>query len=443
MAGGTLFDAQLELTVIDADNGWEGGEIELVRLSTSWAEGNGSSPSAKLSPILDTAGATWACRGDINVCSVDDSWHFGDVKTVVTPDAKRVQVHKGKTKAVRFDVTEDVRAFLSGVANDGWLVKAADSVTPGAVVRFGSRESDAGPRLILNASSSCPATGPAVDERSHLRALQCSSPPDGVTPCNLRAQAKANADRQAGARLYIQKAYSPAQTLMLTRDRGRKLRDLYANPSLLSAFCSADGDGDMIPDTVDACPSTLPLKPTTANGCDDPNLPVTPPRPAIDTILDGMGINVDPRCKGAPAPAFVRPMVTWQQNPDGPVNFSVARQGSTGRYTIQTPPVVGQPSGCELEYQFSVVTVHADGTKRFTTLSFSSQNDPRVVHWSDPLPTGQLWKYIYFHFSPSQGGDAAQWGNDTTAVGISAQIVNGNGDASGWTPIRWMSVREY
>ncbi len=276
--------------------------------------------------------------------------------------------------------------------------------------------------------------GTTLDERSYYRSLECADEADEASEasaCNLRAQAKANFDRHLGAKLYVRKEYSPAENLVLSRDRGKKLRTLYASPALLAAFCTGDADGDMVPDTTDNCPNSRPLRPTDANGCEDTVLPPTPPREAIDAYLDNMGLNVDPRCVGAPRPS----LPFFPSNGGSPVT----RHLVTNYYWIITNVERNQPPDCELEYQFAVTTVHANGSRAFTTLTFSSQNDPRVI--TTPL-TANLSSVMTI-FSAAQGGDAALWGVDTVRAGISAQVVNGNGEASGWTPVRWANVQRY
>jgi hypothetical protein len=51
---------------------------------------------------------------------------------------------------VRFDVTADVKAFLAGTANNGWIMRAVGGTGTGSLVEFASRETPVGPRLILD-----------------------------------------------------------------------------------------------------------------------------------------------------------------------------------------------------------------------------------------------------------------------------------------------------
>jgi hypothetical protein len=49
---------------------------------------------------------------------------------------------------VSFDLTADVRAFLDGSPNHGWLVRKVNEGAPGRV-EFASRETATPPRLVV------------------------------------------------------------------------------------------------------------------------------------------------------------------------------------------------------------------------------------------------------------------------------------------------------
>ena len=57
-------------------------------------------------------------------------------------------VSNDATSTVSFDVASDIRAFLGGTENDGWIIRKADECAPG-VVDFGSRESANLPMLTV------------------------------------------------------------------------------------------------------------------------------------------------------------------------------------------------------------------------------------------------------------------------------------------------------
>lgn len=143
-----LSTATLELTIKAANAAWgAGGTVELYRLTKDWTE----------------AGATWNCAVDANTgnstpdCSGSTAWSMGGTPLPwASPRTAQFTVTNGMSGVVRLDVTSDVRSFLAGTSNVGWLIKA---LTEGAGVTgrlsFWSREATVAarrPRLILTLS---------------------------------------------------------------------------------------------------------------------------------------------------------------------------------------------------------------------------------------------------------------------------------------------------
>jgi pimeloyl-ACP methyl ester carboxylesterase len=85
------------------------------------------------SPWIET-GATW----NIENSASSSPW-------VLEPSATTT-VSDDTTSTVSFDATDDVRAFIDGAENDGWILQKADECAPG-VIDFGSRESETPPML--------------------------------------------------------------------------------------------------------------------------------------------------------------------------------------------------------------------------------------------------------------------------------------------------------
>jgi hypothetical protein len=168
VGSGTVVSAKLRLTIADNGDNWgaTGRTVDLHRLTAAWAEGNGFNDGAA-SPTRGTgSGTTWNCAvdGAINdqqaTCSGATAWEMGKPNQpqlhpwAATPTATAV-IANGQRGAVEWDVTADVRAFLTGgaggapVANHGWVLKKTEEGAPGQV-SFASRESANDPVLVIS-----------------------------------------------------------------------------------------------------------------------------------------------------------------------------------------------------------------------------------------------------------------------------------------------------
>ena len=68
-----------------------------------------------------------------------------------------------------------------------------------------------------------------------------------------------------------------------------------------------------------------------------------------------------------------------------------------------------------------------DGSRHYSTLSYSSQRDPRVMNPS--------WGATIFQVDASRTNtDEKLWGPNTRHVEIRGRTMNGNGQTSGWSP---------
>ncbi|MBI1817096.1 MAG: Ig-like domain-containing protein [Deltaproteobacteria bacterium] len=137
VGSGTVASATLELYVQTNANNWgtTGRSVDALRLTADWTE----------------LGATWNCRIDSNTgnSSADCSsqWNGGSFATTATASKLHANTLTGW---VQFDVTADVRAFLTGTLNYGWVIKKTDESQNGQV-DYTSRQGTAGnaPRLVL------------------------------------------------------------------------------------------------------------------------------------------------------------------------------------------------------------------------------------------------------------------------------------------------------
>lgn len=145
VGSGSLASATLELYATSSGSwGPAGRTVDLHRLSVGWTE----------------TGATWNCPNDtllINLLpNCPTQWDGGTFEG----EASDSVLHTNATSGyVRFNVTEDVRSFLAGTPNHGWLAKLADETESGNV-DYVSRQGTSGrrPRLVLVVES------PAFDQ---------------------------------------------------------------------------------------------------------------------------------------------------------------------------------------------------------------------------------------------------------------------------------------
>jgi hypothetical protein len=137
-------------------------------MTRNWPEGNG----------LAGHGPTWYCADDqdttllgnaVNDCLPGNGWGMEPWQSLPMPfsmpptDTQSV-VWLG-TRSVRFDVTADVRRYIAGEPNHGWIVKGTEDLLSGQWVNFGSRESGAPPTLLLTfLDDRCPDDDQKTDE---------------------------------------------------------------------------------------------------------------------------------------------------------------------------------------------------------------------------------------------------------------------------------------
>lgn len=145
----TVLSAKLRLAIVDNNSNWgqSGRTVDVHRLLSNWAEGNGTDSSRGTGP-----GATWNCAIDINIanqakdCSGATEWTMGQPSNVpahpwVQTPTDTQTIVDGQAGIVEYDVTADVSAFIIGSAtNNGWIVRKTLEGQTGSV-SFGTRES--------------------------------------------------------------------------------------------------------------------------------------------------------------------------------------------------------------------------------------------------------------------------------------------------------------
>ncbi|MGH9877053.1 MAG: DNRLRE domain-containing protein, partial [Nitrososphaerales archaeon] len=151
----TLESAKLRLHIIDTGINWGlGGEIEAHRLFVDWAEGNGWN-AGLYDPFRGTTpGSTWNCAVDTKIWSYyAECSYLWDGGTYGDP-ADSVIITNNLSGVIEFDVTGDVKDFLSNGTNFGWLIKKTDESQSGTVI-FASKENGvvSRPELVLLAAT--------------------------------------------------------------------------------------------------------------------------------------------------------------------------------------------------------------------------------------------------------------------------------------------------
>ncbi len=157
VGGGSLASAALQVYVgANAGNwGTTGRTVDIYQLTTAWTE----------------AGATWNCAADPNPghagVGCTSPWSGGTPAqgaNGASGDGEATDtalITNGTSGWVTFDVTSDVAAFLTGTANNGWLLQKTDEGQAGQIDLV-SREGTAGlgPRLVLVSQSATSDTVP-------------------------------------------------------------------------------------------------------------------------------------------------------------------------------------------------------------------------------------------------------------------------------------------
>jgi hypothetical protein len=117
VGSGSLASATLELYVSSAGSwGADGRTVDLHRMTADWTE----------------LGATWNCPNDTNTLNSQPNcatqWDGGSFDSEPSDSV----LHTNSTAGyVQFNVTADVRAFLAGTANYGWMAKLDDETLAG------------------------------------------------------------------------------------------------------------------------------------------------------------------------------------------------------------------------------------------------------------------------------------------------------------------------
>jgi hypothetical protein len=162
IGGGEIISAELELDVVENGGNWgsEGRTVDIHRLTSAWAEGNGFVADHQPTDRGSGEGATWNCAIDAEIanqrpdCDGPTEWEMGKPNQPELhpwePDpTDTLLITSDLSGEVGFDVTDDVLAFTSGSeAHHGWIIKKTVEGANGKV-RFSSRQGTSAPRLVI------------------------------------------------------------------------------------------------------------------------------------------------------------------------------------------------------------------------------------------------------------------------------------------------------
>ena len=143
--GKTLESATLKLYIESNNQNWGDGQlISIHSFETDWQEGNGiSTPVSNL--LNPSYGVTWSCPTDSDECS--NQWNGGKFDQNPTDSIWISNQVEGYW--VKFDVTDDILAYLSSEENFGWIIMKSDENSEGQI-NIASRETQSHiPELVL------------------------------------------------------------------------------------------------------------------------------------------------------------------------------------------------------------------------------------------------------------------------------------------------------
>jgi hypothetical protein len=147
----SVVSATLQFKVKAISGTWNNTAVNILRMTQAWTQ----------------TGATWNCGIDDNTSNeskdcTSAQWAMnGPSLPWSTPFTDNEVIQTGvEQEVITLDVTTDIRAFLNGTPNFGWIIKKANENLSGRLV-LRSRESEIPPLLILSVlRSSVPPQAP-------------------------------------------------------------------------------------------------------------------------------------------------------------------------------------------------------------------------------------------------------------------------------------------
>jgi hypothetical protein len=222
-----------------------------------------------------------------------------------------------------------------------------------------------------------------------------------------------NVDFFTAAAQLVTQRMSTGTYIAVLREREAKLAVFRKDPALACEVAAHDGDGDYVPDRLDACLGTPPLTPVLADGCTNTNVPPGPDFQGVNEHMPDLAVVLDPRCANNAAPATPTPLGV----------FRLSREPSWGKaiWISRNPGSAECPLFYEVEFQME------EGTLR--SAIFKATEDV-VLPWIT-----RPERAVQFNVRTSDGGDRGAWaehGSYTKEVRVRA--FNLAGQRSDWSP---------
>jgi hypothetical protein len=234
-----------------------------------------------------------------------------------------------------------------------------------------------------------------------------------ITSCERTIRARMNVDFFIAASSILSSHMTTGQYQQIVKDRDSKLASFRQNPTLACDVAAHDVDGDYVPDDKDACNNTPPLTPVLANGCTNTQVPTGPDITAVQNVVQRIGINVDPRCVGAPRPAIPTPLGAFRSTTDPTLGKAIWVSRDSGT------------TACPLYYQIDARLT--DGSPPRAMLFQASEDT--TLSWI-ARPSGA----VQFNLHTTDGGNRGAWADYSVfTVTFRVRALNLAGGVSEWS----------
>lgn len=241
----------------------------------------------------------------------------------------------------------------------------------------------------------------------------------------------ANVEYARLAKSVIAKKISAGLYIALQKSVNRKVYQARHNPKWLLEYAKGDADGDLVPDSMDACPATPDLTPTTDNGCPSrAPIPVGPTGEQMDQLNSAMGMTTSKGCDGAMVPD--RAQISKAGYDDTAATNVGTIVSKAGSFAFSMRKVSNQPTACPVFYEVET---------RFSNPISSSVAPDAIVNLvfreSENRDLKNVPGRLVFRAYGTDSGDyrtlfatdqMVEYGN----VEIRVRTMNGNGLTSGW-----------
>jgi hypothetical protein len=234
-----------------------------------------------------------------------------------------------------------------------------------------------------------------------------------ITSCERTIRARMNVDFFIAASSVLSSHMTTGQYQQIVKDRDSKLPSFRQNPTLACDVAAHDVDGDYVPDDKDACNNTPPLTPVLANGCTNTQVPAGADITAVQNVVQRIGINVDPRCVGAPRPAIPTPLGAFRSTTDSSLGKAIWVSRDSGT------------TACPLYYQIDARIT--DGSPPRSMLFQASEDT--TLSWIT-RPAGA----VQFNIHTTDGGNRGAWANYSVfTITFRVRALNLAGGVSDWS----------